>query len=406
MGHHWAFCGFQRRAASSRRSRNLLDASARRIASIPAIPAGRSFTRVLVRRAGGSDRLSTAGYARRQDEEDGSFVAIRPAYAPSGPCVFLDGDTLMGQAFDAQRLEISATAFVVEEGSAVPATGAGSYSLPGPVRWPTRAAFNTRPVKWFDRGGKTGPSRFGSQGGTIRFSGSPPTRRASGVVGEIRRTALPLISGSRISRGACSAPFTVAPGHQLADLGARTVARVMFRTTRGGGVTEFYVKSAGGRRQRRAGAVARRRRAASGALSAIMMHGTGLRDGRYLLFSATTSFRFRHAAGAACGDAKPGCVFCLRLAISGHANFRRMAKWWQYRSTTNQAALKSRSRHCPRRTALDRLHHGRDRNLAGRAEAVSCTTSRWTEVMGRWRLGPGPSFGAPTELFKVRAPAV
>ena len=63
-------------------------------------------------------------------------------YVPSGHVLFLDGDTLMGQAFDAERLELRGQAFrcgrrdrPFQHGRLVP------IQYPARARWPTRAPF-------------------------------------------------------------------------------------------------------------------------------------------------------------------------------------------------------------------------------------------------------------------------
>src|SRR5262249_52740825 len=54
-------------------------------------------------------------------------------YSPSGYILFMDGDTLMGQAFDAERLELRGQAFVVEGqvGLSSVTSGAASVSAAG-----------------------------------------------------------------------------------------------------------------------------------------------------------------------------------------------------------------------------------------------------------------------------------
>ena len=104
-------------------------------------------------------------------------------YAPSGHVLFLDGDTLMGQAFDAERLELRGQAFVVEGGIGRSSTGGGSYSVSGTGTLAYAGTLSTpgRPT-WFDRGGNPSDSAA-SLGDYTDFRLSPDqTRLAASVV--------------------------------------------------------------------------------------------------------------------------------------------------------------------------------------------------------------------------------
>jgi hypothetical protein len=75
-------------------------------------------------------------------------------YVPSGYVLFLDGDTLIGQPFDAERLELRGQALPLEGGIGRSSIGTGSYSVSatgtlayaGTLSTPGRLTF-------FDRGG-------------------------------------------------------------------------------------------------------------------------------------------------------------------------------------------------------------------------------------------------------------
>ena len=98
-------------------------------------------------------------------------------YAPSGHVLFLDGDTLMGQAFDAERLELSGQAFVVEGGVGRSSTGYGSYSVSGTGTLAYAGALSTPSrLTWFDRGGTPSDSP-GSLGDYTDFRLSPDQTR-------------------------------------------------------------------------------------------------------------------------------------------------------------------------------------------------------------------------------------
>ena len=96
-------------------------------------------------------------------------------YAPSGHVLFLEGDTLMGQAFDAEHLELKGQPFFVEGGIGRSSTGAGSCSVSGTATLACTGALSTSgQLTWFDRAA-TRPSRSG-RWVTIRIFGCPRIR--------------------------------------------------------------------------------------------------------------------------------------------------------------------------------------------------------------------------------------
>ena len=203
-------------------------------------------------------------------------------YVPSGHVLFLDGDTLMGQAFDAERLELRGQAFVVEGGVGRSSTGGGSYSVSGTGTLAYAGTLSTPGrLTWFDRGGNPSDS-VGSLGDYTDFRLSPDeTRLAASVVDP--KTGFPDIWITDLTRGG-SAPFTFGPAVNASPVWAPDGARIVFRTTRAGGLTEFYGKSAGGGGKEEpvlSQTVAR----ASGVLSTNIMLSDWSPDGRYLLFS-------------------------------------------------------------------------------------------------------------------------
>src|SRR5262249_17408954 len=81
-------------------------------------------------------------------------VNMSAVYAPGGYLLYVDGDTLMGQAFDAGRLETNGRPFLVAEHaghnsayySAVSASTAGLIAYAGTISQNGR-------LTWFDRSG-------------------------------------------------------------------------------------------------------------------------------------------------------------------------------------------------------------------------------------------------------------
>src|SRR5262249_51940324 len=134
--------------------------------------------------------------------------------------------------------------FVVEGGAGRSSSGGGAYSLSdtgtlaytGPLSTPGR-------LTWFDRAGNSFGS-VGSPGDWTDFRLSPDEKRlAAALVNP--RTGFPDIWLTDMTRGS-TAPFTFGPGVNAFPVWSPDGSRILFRTTRTGGLTEFYAKSAGG----------------------------------------------------------------------------------------------------------------------------------------------------------------
>jgi dipeptidyl aminopeptidase/acylaminoacyl peptidase len=86
-------------------------------------------------------------------------TGMAPAYSPSGHLLFVRGDTLMAQPFDARRLEIAGEPFAVVEqvGRAEGAlyTGDAFFSVSGNVvAWRPGPLWDVLQLTWFDRSGR------------------------------------------------------------------------------------------------------------------------------------------------------------------------------------------------------------------------------------------------------------
>ena len=271
-------------------------------------------------------------------------MATRAAlYAPSGHVLFLDGDTLMGQAFDAERLELRGQAFVVEGGVGRSSSGAGSYSVSGTGTLAYAGTLSTPGrLTWFDRGGNPSESA-GSVGDYTEFRLSPDqTRLAASLVDP--KTGFPDIWITDLTRGG-SAPFTFGPTFNASPVWAPDGARIIFRTNRTGGMAEFYAKSAGGGGKEML-VLSQTAARASGVMSA-NVHAFGLVSGR----AASALLGDARLQTTTCGwcrsrGTRSRWFFCLRPAISCTATFRRMACWWRT-ARTSPAALKSMFRPFP-----------------------------------------------------------
>ena len=318
-------------------------------------------------------------------------------HAPSGHLLFLDGDTLMGQAFDADRLELSGQAFVVERGVGRSSTGAGSYSV---SRTGTLAYAGTLSIPgqltWFDRGGTPSES-VGSLGDYPDFRLSPDQTRLAASLAD-PKTGFPDIWITDLTRRG-SAPFTFGPATNASPVWAPDGARVMFRTTRGGGVTEFYAKSAGGGGKEEP-VLSQSAARASGALSAIMMLWDWSPDGRHLLFSATTSSDFDLWLLPLAGDVKP-VSFLSAPGDQWHGNFSPDGKLVAY-SSNESGIFEVHVQTFPPTDRQWTVSTTGGYEPRWRADGREMYYLSLDQKLMAVAVGPGPSFGAPTALFPVR----
>ena len=163
-------------------------------------------------------------------------------YAWPGYLLYLDGDTLLGQAFDIARLEIRGEPFTVAEhvgrstgfNVGASASGTGMLAYAAAVLQPGR-------LTWFDRAGNS-LSSVGVDGDYTDFRLSPN--------GQMLAVSLvnpkgwnPDIWLIDLTRGG-SSRFTFGSALNAAPVWSPDGARIVFRTNRNG-MTEFYEKSAG-----------------------------------------------------------------------------------------------------------------------------------------------------------------
>ena len=117
------------------------------------LPDGRHFLYLM------QDASETTGvYASSLDGKAKKLVVhvnISAVYAPRGYLLYVDGDRLMGQAFDPAQLETKGRPFLVAEhaGHNTAFYSAVSASLAGPIAYAGTISQNGR-MTWFDRSGK------------------------------------------------------------------------------------------------------------------------------------------------------------------------------------------------------------------------------------------------------------
>jgi Tol biopolymer transport system component len=208
----------------------------------------------------------------------------------------------MGQAFDAERLELRGQAFLVEGGVGRSSTGGGSYSVSGTGTLAYAGTLSTPGrLTWFDRDGNLSDSA-GSLGDYTDFRLSPDQTRLAASVAD-SKTGFPDIWVTELTRRS-SAPFTFGPAVNASPVWAPDGARIIFRTSRTGGLNEFYAKSAGGGGKEEP-VLSHMAARASGVLTGNVMLYDWSPDGRHLLFSTTTSSDYDLWLVPLTGDQKP-----------------------------------------------------------------------------------------------------
>jgi Tol biopolymer transport system component/predicted Ser/Thr protein kinase len=165
-------------------------------------------------------------------------------YAPSGHVIFMNGDVLMAQRFDAERLELQGQAFIVEDHIArssfgdVPATISGTGILAY-----AEALSEAGRLTWFDRAGMAAGA-IGPSGEYLDFRLSPDQTRLIFSLVDPKK-GYPDLWLTDLALGN---PAIFSFGDWLSQCGLwhPDGSRILFRTTMHGGVSEFYRKSAGG----------------------------------------------------------------------------------------------------------------------------------------------------------------
>ena len=163
-------------------------------------------------------------------------------YAWPGYLLYLDGDTLLGQAFDTARLEIRGEPFTVAEhvgrstgfnvGASASGTGILAYAA---------AVLQQGRLTWFDRAGNS-LSSVGVEGDYSDFRLSPNGQMLAASLVDPKgwNPDIWLIDPTRGG----SSRFTFGSGLNATPVWSPDGTRIVFRTNRNG-MTEFYEKSAG-----------------------------------------------------------------------------------------------------------------------------------------------------------------
>jgi Tol biopolymer transport system component/tRNA A-37 threonylcarbamoyl transferase component Bud32 len=162
-------------------------------------------------------------------------------YASPDYLLWVDGDTLLGQDFDADRLDLAGQPFTVAERAGRSTTGESAVSAsPTGILAYDSATLRLGRLTWFDRSGNALNSPA-PDGDYADFRLSPEEKRLAASLVNLK-TGSTDIWLTDLLRGSTSR-LSAGPALNAAPVWSPDGARIAFRTNRGG-VIELYQKSA------------------------------------------------------------------------------------------------------------------------------------------------------------------
>jgi Tol biopolymer transport system component len=192
-------------------------------------------------------REQSGVYVGSLDSQPSRRILTSPfsaAYAPPGYLLYMREDTLVAQAFDARRLELSGEPVPIADGIFLARnTGVANFSSsPTGVLAYLNSAAENRQLEWFDRAGQSlgrigRPEAYGTNGPVL----SPDGMRfasARGLSGGEDVWLWELASGT-------SSRFTFDPARDGSPVWSSDGRRIIFRSDRGGRY-RFYQKNSTG----------------------------------------------------------------------------------------------------------------------------------------------------------------
>jgi Tol biopolymer transport system component len=318
-------------------------------------------------------------------------------YVSPGYLLFVETGTLVGQVFDADRLELNGQPFTIagRVGRASNGYGYFSASRAGALAY---ASADLRPGRliWFDRSGKQLDS-VGPEGYYTDFRLSPDEKRLAVALVD-RTTGYPTIWLTDLARGGLSR-FTLGPVLNSAPIWSPDGTRIVFRTTRGGGNVELYEKSAAGGGEEKP-VLLHEEEHAAGMLSSNLYTWDWSSDSRYLLYSVT-SISGTDLWLLSLNDRKP--VRLLRTSGTvAHASFSPDDRHLAYTSDeSGRLEVYVQTFPLSDRKWPVSTNGGSEPRWRGDGREIYYL-SEDRKLMAA-AVGPGPSFDVPKPLFQTQA---
>jgi hypothetical protein len=310
----------------------------------------------------------------------------------------MDGDTLMGQAFDSAQQKLNGQAFVVADRIGRSTVGKGAISISrGDILAHAGTMGESGRLIWFDRSGNpSGP--IGPEGDYVDFRLSHNQTRLAASLTNLT-TGVPDIWLTDLALGN-PAPFTFGPFFNLSPIWSPDDARVIFRAPYNGGASEFYSRSSGGGGKAEPVLLAQAIRA-SGTSGALVPWDCSP-DGGYVLYSTVGSDSDLWLVSLV-HDSKP-VKFLSAPGDQWHGNFSPDGKLVAY-SSNESGRFEVRVQTFPisdKQWIISTAGGYEPRWRADGGEIYYLSLDR--KLMAA-TVSPGPSFSAPRQLFQTRVPA-
>jgi Tol biopolymer transport system component len=313
----------------------------------------------------------------------------------------MDGSTLSAQAFDPERLELTGQAFAVADGVGRGTNGSAAFSASrsGTLAY-ARTMLRAGRLIWFDRHGRPGEV-VGPEGEytDLRLSRNGK-RLAASLVDP--KTGNPDIWLTDLDRGGSPFRFTSGPALNSAPAWSPDDSRIVFRTTRNGGLVELFQKSSAGAGNEEPVLLAKTQ------FEAGLSNYNGGQpdwspDGTTILFTSLTSYGFGlwslHAT-----DHK--LVRLLEGPFRGtHANFSPDGRFISYASDESGTRMEVYVQTFPLSERKWKISNSGGYEPRWRADGREMYYLAEDRKLMAVSVGPGPTFGVPEPLFQTRVPA-
>jgi len=319
-------------------------------------------------------------------------------YVSPGYLLFLEGDTLLAQAFDAQRLELTGQAFSVaaQVGHSTYGYGPVSVSQTGTLAYAGPILHRGR-LTWFDRAGNS-LEPVNDEGDYADFRLSPDDNRLATSLVNPRR-GFPDIWLTDLTRRSTS----LFESTQLVNAGpvwSPDGARLLFRTSRNGLIEIFQKSAAGGGSDEPVLTDAAQRVAHLGAINVLPTDWSP--DAANIVYTVTTGESGYDIWVLPLADKKP-VRFLGSPADEMHGNFSPDGRFLAYTSneTGRYEVYVQTFPQSERRWQVSTSGGYEPRWRRDGREIYYLSEDRKLMAVS---IGAGPSFGVPKPLFQTRVP--